>query len=146
MKSMQTVALCLVMCAMLAGNAHARDTKRMYAIADALDSSHAQGITSDIQLFFGEQSHPSVARRFGNFMSNKKSSGIGRSDSSVCYRAFASAMLQFQERARREGGNAVVNLTSYYKKNHISSTTEFECGSGAVMSGVTFRGDVVRLD
>ena len=44
------------------------------------------------------------------------------------------------------GGNAVVNLRSYYKKNTISSVTEFECGSGTFVSGVTFLGDVVELE
>jgi hypothetical protein len=127
-------------------SAQARDSKEMYSIAAALASPDAQqALSDDIPLYFGTQAHPPVAQKFGNFASNKKSNGVGRGDETVCQRAFLSAMLSFQERARAEGGNAVVNLTSYYKKNHISSETEYECGSGAIMSGVTFRGDVVKL-
>lgn len=138
------LGLCLAV--LLAPAAFARDTKQMYSIAEALASPVAQeSLGSDIALYFGDQPHPAVAQQLGNFMSNKKANGVGRSDASVCHRAFVSAMLSFQERARSEGGNAVVNLTSYYKKNHVSSTTDFECGSGAIMSGVTFRGDVVRF-
>jgi hypothetical protein len=55
-------------------------------------------------------------------------------------------MLSFQDRIAKEGGNAVVNIRSYYKKNEISSSTEFECGAGAIMAGVTFLGDVVTLE
>ena len=44
-----------------------------------------------------------------------------------------------------KGGNAIVNIHSYYYKNAFSSSTEFECGAGAIMSGVTMVGDVVKL-
>jgi uncharacterized protein YbjQ (UPF0145 family) len=54
-------------------------------------------------------------------------------------------MLSFQERAASLGGNAIINIRSYYKKNEVSSETQYECGSGALMSGVTFQGEVVRL-
>lgn len=58
---------------------------------------------------------------------------------------FLSAMIALQDRARREGGNAVVNIRSYYKKNEVNSSSEFECGAGAVMAGVTLEGEVVTL-
>ncbi|MBB3062868.1 hypothetical protein [Microbulbifer rhizosphaerae] len=54
-------------------------------------------------------------------------------------------MIALQDRARREGGNAVVNIRSYYKKNEVNSSSEFECGAGAVMAGVTLEGEVVTL-
>ncbi len=44
-----------------------------------------------------------------------------------------------------EGGNAVINIASYYKKNTVSSDTEFECHAGAVIAGVAMIGDVVTL-
>ena len=40
-----------------------------------------------------------------------------------------------KERAIAEGGNAVINIQSYYKKNELSSATEYECGAGAIMGG-----------
>jgi hypothetical protein len=54
-------------------------------------------------------------------------------------------MLSFQDRIANEGGNAVINLRSYYKKGDLRSESEFECGNGALMAGVTFLGDVVTL-
>ncbi len=145
MKALRTL-LRVLLGVLLIGTAYARDTRQMYSISQALMSVGSEQLGEDIRLFFGEQSHPAIATNYGTFMSNKKSNGVGKSDVSACQRAFLSGVLTFQQRARNEGGNAVVNLTSYYKKKHISSTTEFECGSGAVMSGVTLRGDVVRLD
>mgnify|MGYP003560680286 FL=1 len=54
-------------------------------------------------------------------------------------------MLSLQARAVQEGGNAVIKITSYYKRNVFSSTSEFECGAGALMVGVALRGEVVKL-
>ncbi len=131
---------------MLCGQAFARDDKRMYSVADALASPVAEEvITGEIAFHFGEGNHPPIAKKFGNFQSNKKSNGVGRSDEAVCQRAFLSAMRSLQDRAVREGGDAVVNIVSFYRRNEVSSETEFECGSGAIMSGVTLRGDVVKL-
>lgn len=68
-----------------------------------------------------------------------------KSDQKACQWAFLSAMATLQDRAIKEGGNAVVNIHSYYYKKTFSSSTEFECGAGTVMSGVTMVGDVVKL-
>ena len=54
-------------------------------------------------------------------------------------------MLELQERAAKEGGNAVVEIKSNYKNSERSSETEYMCGNGAVMSGVALKGKVVKL-
>ena len=137
--------LTVLMGVLLIGTAHARDDRAMHSIEEALKSAGSEQIGDDIQFFFGEE-HPSVAKNYGTFTSNKKSNGFGKPDGVACQRAFLSALLSFQQRARNEGGNAVVNLRSFYKSKPVSSATEFECGSGAMMSGVALRGDVVQLD
>ena len=125
----------------------ARDTKAMWPIADAMATPDAKArLNMSVQYFFGNSAHPPVAQSFGVFMSNKKTNGTNKSDREACEWAFLSAMLSFQERAVSVGGNAVINIRSYYKKNEISSETEYECGSGALMSGVTFQGEVVKLE
>jgi len=118
----------------------------MLSIQDALNTSGAdEKLDGSVRFYFGDQRHPKVLKRHGEFMSNKKTNAFNKTDKRACEWAFLSAMVSFQERAQREGGNAVINLRSYYKKNLISSSTEFECGAGAVIAGVTFLGDVVTL-
>ena len=129
-----------------ATDASARDNRSMWSVADAMATSDAQAqLTGDIQFHFGDGNHPAVDRTIGNWMSNKKTNAFNKSDEAACQRAFLSAMISLQQRAQREGGDAVVNIVSYYKKNRVSSETEFECGAGNVVAGVTLRGDVVRL-
>ena len=45
-----------------------------------------------------------------------------------------------------KGGNAVINIRSFYKKNEMSSETKFECHVGLLMAGVALKGTVVYLD
>lgn len=124
----------------------ARDTKNMWPIADAMNSDDAKAkLDQGVQFFFGDSPHPPVEKSFGEFQSNRKTNGVGRSDKQACEWTFLSAMISFQERARRLGADAIINIESYYREVPISSATEYQCGSGALMSGVTFRGEVVKL-
>ena len=124
----------------------ARDTKNKWPIADALNTADAKAqLDEGIKFYFGDAAHPAVAKSFGVFQSNKKTRGVGRSDQEACNHTFLSAMLSFQQRAREVGGDAVINIESYYRRVPFKSATEYECGSGALMSGVTFRGEVVKL-
>lgn len=148
MKASSLVAVMFSAAALLASNAStARNTKAMWPIADAMGTTDAKArLNSGIQFFFGNATHPAVAQSYGVYMSNKKTNGTNKSDKEACEWAFLSAMLSFQQRAVELGGNAVINIRSYYDKHEVSSETEYECGSGALMSGVTFRGDVVKLE
>lgn len=126
---------------------HARDDRNRYSIQDAMTTSHAkEKLDKGYTYRFGSQSHGKITAEHGEYMSNKKTNAFAKSDLEACQWAFLSAMLSFQDRIEKEGGNAVVNLRSYYKKNDFSSDTEFECGNGAIMAGVTFLGDVVTLE
>ena len=132
--------------ALVAPATDARDTKNMWPIADALNTADAKAkLDQNVKLYFGDSTHPPVAKSFGNYQSNKKTNGVGRSDKEACEWTFLSAMLTFQERAKQLGGDAVIKIESYYREVPISSATEYQCGSGALMSGVTFRGEVVKL-
>lgn len=79
-----------------------------------------------------------------NITSNKKTNAANKSDEEACTWAFLSAVKAFQDRARKEGGTKVVNLTSYYKKNDFNSKTHFQCGAGNIMAGVTLKGDIAK--
>ena len=56
-----------------------------------------------------------------------------------------SALLELRDRAVREGGNAVIKVVSYYNKQEIPDTTEYECHTGAFVAGVALKGTVVKL-
>jgi hypothetical protein len=141
------VSLLLVVVSMTgAMNVSARDTRNHFPINDAMETPDAkEKLGQDVKFYFGKSSHPPVAKNFGEFMSNKKTNAFNKSDKIACEWAFLSALLTFQQRAKNLGGDAVINIRSYYKKNDFSSETEYECGAGTFVAGVTFKGEVVKL-
>lgn len=127
-------------------SAQARDDIQDYSITEALSTEKAKEVLgTDVKFYFGEQRHAPIAKKYGQFNTNKKTNGVNKSDKAACEWAFLSAMKSLKERANREGGNAVVNIRSNYRDNKTSSTETFKCGSGKIMSGVALIGDVVSL-
>ena len=108
-------------------------------IATGKASSRDQ-IKDDIALYFGKQKTPPVVKKIWEGDSNQTSSR--RSQQERCETAFASAIIRLQNRARSEGGNAVINITS---GSGDSSETEFTCTAGRAMSRVRLHGTVVTL-
>jgi hypothetical protein len=124
----------------------ARDTRLKVSIEEALQWGEREGVLrASISLYFGEQEYPAVEQELGTYTSNKKTNGVGKSDQEACQWAFLTAIKSPQARAAAEGGDAVVDIHSYYKRDEFSSATDFECGAGTVMSGVTMIGTVVKL-
>jgi uncharacterized protein YbjQ (UPF0145 family) len=138
--------IALIALASSATCAFARDDIKEFSIAEALATEQAKNILGDdIKFYFGDQPHGAVVKKFGEFGSNKKTNGVGKTDRQACEWAFLSAMKTLRERAQREGANAVVNIRSNYRNATTSSADTFKCGSGAIMSGVALLGDVVQV-
>jgi len=145
MKMAVYVVLSLVL-VFATSTSQARNEVLRFSIEDVLSQPGANSkLNSSIRLFFGDQALPAIERKLGTFTSNKKTNAFNKSDVEACNWAFLSAMMSLQERAIRERGNAVVNIRSFYRKSEFSSTSEFECGAGTFVVGITMVGEVVRL-
>jgi hypothetical protein len=126
--------------------AAARDEQKLYPLRQALNSPAAQAkLDPGVKLYFGRQGHPPIARTIGVWPTNKKTNAFAKSDLQACEWAFLSAVIALQERARKQGGNAVVNIVSNYKNVITSSETEYVCGAGGLIAGVALKGRVVNL-
>lgn len=125
----------------------ARDTKLMLPVKEAMNTPAAkEKLNQGIKFYFGNQKHAKAAQSFGEFTSNKKTNAFNKSDREACEWSLLSALISLQERAVKEGGNAVINIRSYYKKNEVSSASEYECHAGAMVAGVALKGEVVKLE
>jgi hypothetical protein len=126
--------------------AYARDDRLKLSIKEALESPVAQGkVDNSISLYWGNQEFPKPAKVIGTYTANKKTNAFNKSDKEACEINLVSAVIALQHRALSTGGNAVVNIHSYYKRNDFSSTTEYECGAGTFTSGVALTGTVVKV-
>ena len=126
--------------------AFAGDELVSMSIQDAMDNPKVQGaLYDDIALYWGPQGHAGVIKKYGEFKTSKRANKLGKSREAACQWALASAVKALQQRARREGGNAVVNIRSNVLDNEISSKTSYECLCGGMMVNVAVKGDVVKL-
>jgi len=150
LKAAGFAALLFVSLSLCAVSAQARDDKHLLPIKDAIELGKKQEgkwhLDDSVAFYFGDQSHPAVAEALTKgVITNKKTNAANKSDEEACNYAMVSALLQLQERARSEGGNAVINIESYFKKISFKSNDQFECHAGSIMAGVALRGDVVKL-
>jgi uncharacterized protein YbjQ (UPF0145 family) len=130
----------------MASPSFARDDVVMLPIANAIDTPEAQTkLNNAVWFYFGTQPTIPITRAFGKVVANPKTNAFAKTENNACERVFLSALISLQNDAVSAGANAVVNITSFYKKHEVSSKTEYECHKGFLMAGVALRGDVVRL-
>lgn len=126
--------------------AQARDTIHLLPIEAAMNANDARlRLGEDIKYYFGDQPTPAIAKRLATDQTSQKTNSFGKTSETSCNWVFLSAMLRLQARAKELGADAVVNIVSNYKNVERSSTTEFECHDGAIMSGVALKADFVKL-
>ncbi len=129
----------------VATSAHARDDRLKFKVEPLLESTKAKNALLSVPLHFAENSPTKFESKYGEVSTNKKTNAFMKSDQEACEWAMLSALKALQERAVREGMTHVINITSNYKNVPFSSTSEFECGAGAVMAGVALKGTLVKI-
>jgi uncharacterized protein YbjQ (UPF0145 family) len=140
-----TVITLVILC-VTNNNALARDTKYMFPVDVALNTPTAkEKLDTRVAFYFGLQRHPTVTQTLGEYTANRKTNAANKSDQEACEWAFLTALLALRDRAVEQGGDAVINIKSYYKKNEVTSDSEYECHAGAIIAGVALRGTVVKL-
>ena len=124
----------------------AGDTVVHLDVRDVLDPAYSAGkLDGSVKFYFAGQGTPKVLKKMEEDVSNKKTNGVGKSHSESCKRAMLSALITFQESAKARGANAVVGITSYYKKVEYKSASQYECHVGNLMSGVALKGSYAKL-
>jgi hypothetical protein len=138
--------ICAALMCTIPGSASGRNTKYMLPIEPALATPVAkEKLGTGVSFYFGNQPHPPIARTIGDWVTNLKTNAFNKSDEEACRWVFLSAVLSLRDRAVKEGGDAVVAIRSFYKKNEVVSDTEYECHAGALIAGVALKGTVVTL-
>ncbi|MBB3194249.1 excinuclease ATPase subunit [Roseateles terrae] len=124
----------------------ARDTVLHIPLADVLAMPEAKDkLDPSMKFFLAGAQTPRVLKRLSTDVSNPKTNGVGKSDEFGCKWAALSALISLQNSAKREGGNAVVDIVSYYKKTEYRSATDFECHAGSIIIGVALRGTYAQI-
>lgn len=125
---------------------HAADDLVMIDVAEAMATpEYKNALDGSVRFYFGDSPHPAVVHEYGNFVTNKKTNGFAKEAGVACRHVLLSALIALQNQAKSLGGNAVINIHSYFKKNEVSHDADAECYKGFLMAGVALKGDVVKL-
>lgn len=139
-----TVAAVVLMAA--AQPVMARDDAMHMAFQDVLNSPAAKGkLDGTVKFYLAGAKTPKIVKKLNSDVSNHKTNGFNKSPDESCQWVALTALLSFQEHAKRLGMNAVVDIESYYKKNTYTSPTNYECHIGALMTGVALKGTYAQV-
>ncbi len=142
-KALATAGMMMIM---TASTASAADVLQHLSIHNAEKTAVMQeSLGNDIKFYWSNQQHPAVSQTIGTYTTSKRTNGFRKAPEDSCARALASALIAFQDRARREGGNAVIDIKSNIKNQEEASAIEYSCLVGSIMVNVALKGTVVKL-
>jgi hypothetical protein len=125
---------------------HAADDLVLVNVSEAMATpDYQQKLNGSVKFYFGATPHPAVAENLGDVVTNKKTNGFAKSAGEACQWVLLSALIALQDDARSRGGNAVINIKSYFKRNEVSHDTQAECYKGFFVASLALKGDVVKL-
>lgn len=127
-------------------SASAGDKVLHFDVKDVVDAKYSEGkLDGSIKFYFAGQNTPGILRKLDEDVTNKKTNSVGKSDLESCKWAMLSALIALQNSAKARGANAVIGITSYYKKVEYRSASQYECHVGNIMTGVALKGSYAKL-
>jgi len=121
--------------------AYARNTPVTVTLQSVLDMPDAKAkLDGTVKFYLAGSPTPKVIKNLGDDTSNAKTNAFNKSAEEACRWNALSALLKFQEHAKRQGANAVVGITSYSEKLTFSSPTDIQCSDGAFLAGIALKG------
>lgn len=143
---MMLVALGVLLIPAAMQPARADDDLVLVNVSEAMATpDYQQKLNGSVKFYFGDTPHPAVAENLGDVVTNKKTNGFAKSAGEACQWVLLSALIALQDDARSRGGNAVINIKSYFKRNEVSHDTQAECYKGFFVASLALKGDVVKL-
>ncbi|SDZ74663.1 hypothetical protein SAMN05660420_00091 [Desulfuromusa kysingii] len=141
-----TILATMICFGTLVAQTQAADNWYKFSAQEAMDSSLGNDkLRPEIRLYMKGQKHPGIVKKMGEYKANKRTNGFGKSAQQVCERAFISALMALQDRAVREGGNAVIDIYTITKNIEFESATEYSCIKGGVVGNVALMGTVAKI-
>ena len=155
MKKSRTVLLCCAL-SLFTLTTQARNTRILLPIQEVLRLSKTKEVIGqDIALYFGDKS-PEIAQNplgevYGHGKADpytKTSSGHNRprDDETTCREAMRTALAELVQQARARGGNALVDISSFYDRTELRSNDVYECHAGMTRAVVELKAKVVRTE
>ena len=125
--------------------AEARNDTYYLNNADVLNDPAFKQLGSTVAFYFASQTPPKIAKDLGTFVGNKIAKKRGESDQQWCQEAALGALAELRDEANTRGGNAVIDIQSFWKGNVIADKTKYECHAGGTGGHISLQGKIVKL-
>jgi uncharacterized protein YbjQ (UPF0145 family) len=129
----------------MVARAEARNDTYYLNNAEVMNDPAFKQLGDKVALYFASQTPPKVAQDLGTFVGNKIAKTRGESDEQWCKEAALGALAKLRDEANTRGGNAVINIQSFWKGNVIADKTKYECHAGGTGGHISLQGTIVRL-
>jgi uncharacterized protein YbjQ (UPF0145 family) len=107
-----------------------------------LQTRNKQGIP----LYFGDESHPHVKTLIETKEVRARVARVPEGQDTTCDIAVGEALQKLRDYAGEKHANAVVNVTTRFRHEEITSPRSYMCGSSNNGSTIAVHGDIVVLD
>lgn len=138
--TLATLLLCL-----LPAVSQARDTTHYLPFDEVVKEATAAGRLDGTVKFYLASTPKGAQIINSQITTNPKTNAFNKSDEEACRWVLQSALIKLQDAAKAAGANAVVDITSYYKKNERRDAKTYECHAGAIMAGVALKAKLAKV-
>ncbi|WP_339515942.1 excinuclease [Pseudomonas sp. RL_15y_Pfl2_60] len=111
-------------------------------VVDATEEGRLDG---SVKFYLAGEKVPGKASTLHEVVTNKKTNAFNKSDDEACSWVLKSALIALQDEAKKAGANAVVDISSYYKRKEMRDSKNYECHAGAFVAGVALKGKLAKL-
>jgi hypothetical protein len=121
--------------------AYARNTAVSVSLQSVLDMPEAKAkLDGTVKFYLAGSPTPRVEKKFGEDTSNAKTNAFNKTPEEACRWNALSALIKFQDHAKRQGANAIVGIISYNNHENFTSPTDIQCSDGAFLAGIALKG------
>ncbi len=129
----------------LAATADARNDAYTLNESDVMSDPGFKQLGGGVGLYFANDTAPKIAQNLGDSVGNKIAKTRGEPDEQWCKEAALGALSELRDEAIKRGGNAVVNIESFWKGGELPDKSKYECHAGGTGGHVSFKGTIVKV-
>jgi len=145
-----TKTLLLLICGLLAVSSPAAwaDDVLIMDPQKALSSDEfKRAMGNDVTFYFTGAATPAVKTNMEEFLVDRVTRRSSGPPETNCRRVLLAAFRDFQAHARKKGGNAVVNMLSFYRNHYAADSTMVECHiTSEVKARIVLRGNIAQIE
>lgn len=145
MKTIQALAIAFLL-ATPGWQAQARNVEYLLPIDEVLRMPAAQReLDGSVRFYMYGQDHTETVYVHQQEVVRGNIRGAGEEEIESCKRAALKVLVHYQEKARKMGANAVIDLMSFFKQRPYMSRSQYECHAGSTTVVVILKGTYAKI-